>query len=189
MFCARCGQQIPDASEICPLCGREATIPIEPQPGVGRTDPGADLAQSQPAMPQISPRTLGLQGVGGWLFFFCITLIVLSPLATFVEVMALPNIDAPGMILELIRAAFGIVVGIFLWNLRPVAFTLLWIYFAFCCTAWDPRNPGFCRRRTKAPRRPDCVCARLNLRGPMGRLFSQVGAGQGQLWTQSVVGF
>ena len=33
------------------------------------------------------------------------------------------------MVLEFLRVAFGIVVGIFVWNVRPVAFTLLWFYF------------------------------------------------------------
>lgn len=33
------------------------------------------------------------------------------------------------MVLEFSRAAFGMIVGVFVWNKRPVAFTLLWIYF------------------------------------------------------------
>ncbi len=132
MFCARCGEQIPDASELCPLCGRETTIQLQPQPAaVRQPNTSAVLAQPQLTTPSISSRDRGLQGVGGWLLFFCIALIILGPLATFAEVMSLSNIDAAGMILEFARAGFGIVVGIFLWNVRPVAFTLLWVYFAF----------------------------------------------------------
>lgn len=131
MFCARCGQQIPDASETCPLCGRETTIKLEPQPSVAQANAGTALAQPQPVTPSISPHHRGLQGVGGWLLFFCIALIILGPLVTFVQVMNLPNVDPLAMGLEFARAAFGIAVGIFLWNVRPVAFTLLWIYFGF----------------------------------------------------------
>jgi hypothetical protein len=94
-------------------------------------DVAAAIAQPQPVTSPISSRNRELQGVGGWLLFFCIALIILGPLVTLVQVMNLPNVDALGMILEFARAALGIVVGILLWNVRPIAFTLLWIYFGF----------------------------------------------------------
>jgi hypothetical protein len=71
-----------------------------------------------------------LQGVRGWLLFFCISLTVLGPLFALSQVTALSTEDAVGSILELARAVYGLVVGIFLWNVRPEAFRLLWIYFA-----------------------------------------------------------
>jgi len=70
-----------------------------------------------------------LQGVGGWLLLFCVGLILLGPLLTLSQVINSGTADTLGMVLEFLRVAFGIVVGIFVWNVRPVAFTLLWFYF------------------------------------------------------------
>jgi hypothetical protein len=132
MFCARCGQQIPDASEVCSLCGREATIKLAPQPGMGPERAGAAFEQAQSPLP-ISSRDRNAQKVGGWLLFFCIVVIIVGPLSALVEVMSFSgNIDADislAVALDLVRAVLGLVTGIFLWNVRPVAFTLLWIYF------------------------------------------------------------
>jgi len=126
MFCARCGHQIPDASEICPLCGREATIQL-PAP---METAAASTATAPAAAPSFSAVDRDLQGVRGWLLFFCISLTVLGPLFALSQVTALSTEDAVGSILELARAVYGLVVGIFLWNVRPEAFRLLWIYFA-----------------------------------------------------------
>jgi len=62
-------------------------------------------------------------------------LVIVGPLSALVEVMTLSNnsLDASaitiGVILDLARAALGVAVGAFVWNVRPFAFTLLWIYF------------------------------------------------------------
>src|SRR5215475_3862915 len=86
MFCARCGQQIPDASEICPLCGREASLKIDSPPATSSTLTGAAAAPGQIQCPG-EPKTIGppirqpdLKGVGGWLLFFCISITFLTPL-------------------------------------------------------------------------------------------------------------
>jgi len=63
MFCARCGGQIADTAEICPLCGREASLRIEPPPPL----PGPAL-QPQYAVPVFAAIT-GPHGIGGWLLF------------------------------------------------------------------------------------------------------------------------
>ncbi|MBZ5532173.1 MAG: DUF2569 family protein [Acidobacteriia bacterium] len=132
MFCARCGQQIPDASELCPLCGREAVLHLPP------SSPSDPLAAPH-ASPQVQPRARvafggGPIGVGGWLLFFCITITILSPVAIFSQSAALIRRrglqTSTGTLIYVARAAYGIVVGIFLWMGHPVAMFLLRIYFA-----------------------------------------------------------
>jgi uncharacterized membrane protein YvbJ len=77
MFCARCGQQIPDASEICPQCGREATLIPPSSPSV--TTPQLSNSSAPNFMPAATlPRKR--KEVDGWLMFFCILLIVIAPL-------------------------------------------------------------------------------------------------------------
>ncbi|HET9365428.1 MAG TPA: DUF2569 family protein [Candidatus Angelobacter sp.] len=138
MFCARCGQQIPDASEICPLCGREATLkldppPAMPAPAMSAATPAATVAPGQiqwPAEPAvIGPpmRRPDLKGVGGWLLFFCISLTLFAPVLMLVRVWS-GGFELEGMI-DLALTAFGVLVGIMVWNVHPRAFVLLWVYF------------------------------------------------------------
>src|SRR5262245_16085730 len=118
MFCARCGQQIPDASELCPLCGREATVklasPASPAPG-----PAVAAAPAQiqwPAEPEsisAPARRPDLRGVGGWLLLFCISLTILAPLLMFIRVWG-RGFELESM-LDLALAAFGVLVGSMVW--------------------------------------------------------------------------
>jgi hypothetical protein len=131
MFCARCGEQIPDACEICPQCGREANL--SPQSG-----PSAVVQAAFPAPEQIgalsSPNfapaavlPLKQKEVGGWLMFFCILLILVVPIA--VMAMAWSGNLGIEVVFNIAWAAYGVLVGAMLWNVRPRAFLLLWIYF------------------------------------------------------------
>ncbi|HKD79678.1 MAG TPA: DUF2569 family protein [Candidatus Angelobacter sp.] len=131
MFCARCGQQIPDAIEICPLCGREATLKIDPSRAAPA--PATAAAPGQIQWPD-EPATIGppvrrpdLKGVGGWLLFFCISLTFLSPL--FMAIRAWGGGFGVANTIDFVVAGFGVLVGIMLWNVNPRAFLLLWIYF------------------------------------------------------------
>ena len=132
MFCARCGQQIPDVSEVCPLCGREATAKIESPAATSVTAAAAAPGQIKwPDEPQtISPpaRRPGLKGVGGWLLFFCILLTLVNPAAVFV--MAWSGGFSEDNLVYFAWAVFGVVVGAMLWNVNQRVFVLLWIYFA-----------------------------------------------------------
>ncbi|HEY7406349.1 MAG TPA: DUF2569 family protein [Candidatus Angelobacter sp.] len=133
MFCARCGQQIPDASEICPLCGREAALKVDPPPAMPATSqaaaaaPGQILWPDEPAVIGPPKRRPDLKGVGGWLLFFCVSLTVLVPLVLAFRVWA-SGLGWEG-IFDLALAAYGVLVGIMVWNVHPRAFVLLWIYF------------------------------------------------------------
>lgn len=124
MFCARCGQQIPDASELCPLCGREATLALIPQPA-----PDA-LAQPQFTLPSF-PIAHGPKGVGGWLLFYCLSLTTLGPALVLLGYWFTFRLHGfnPRMVLNTAHVLYEIVVGIFLWTRRPAALALLKIYF------------------------------------------------------------
>jgi hypothetical protein len=124
MFCARCGQQIPDASEICPQCGREATLIPPSSPSV--TTPQLSNSSAPNFMPAaMLPRKR--KEVDGWLMFFCILLIVIAPL--FVMFMAWSAEPGPDTAAYIVWAGFGVLVGVMIWNLYRHSFVLLWIYF------------------------------------------------------------
>ena len=124
MFCARCGEQIPEASQICPLCGREANVKLALAPASAAPAPALEPSSTAPVL----PIRKDLQGVGGWLLFFCISLVLLGPLAILAETTS-SSIDTAGIVLDIARASFGVVVAIFIWRVRPLVFPLLWIYF------------------------------------------------------------
>lgn len=122
MFCARCGQQIPEASEICPLCGREATVKLIPV-----TEPIA----REPRFSRVpTPAIQGPSGVGGWLLFFCVSLVVLAPAFTLINLsrmaFSLQNLYYLANVAQVLYAA---VVGGMLWTRRPGSFLFLRIYF------------------------------------------------------------
>ena len=131
MFCARCGGQIPDISEMCPLCGREATLNLPPPPPLPAA--AAAPAPAQIRWPDDSQqfrapvRRPDLEGIGGWLLFFCVSMTVLTPL------FILARVGGSGFevttIIDLSFSAFGLFVGIMVWTVSAHAFLLLWIYF------------------------------------------------------------
>jgi hypothetical protein len=128
MFCARCGQQIPEASEICQLCGQEASIKLDPVP---------QPAPSKPSVPYAFvtiPSNLGPRGIGGWLLLYCLYITVLGPLIVLGLIarwMSLRNLGTPdaSYLLEAVRVLYGGVVGVFLLMSKPVSLYLLKIYF------------------------------------------------------------
>ena len=124
MFCARCGQQIPDASEICQLCGQEATLRIDPAP-----PPPPFPAQTQYKAPNFSYGNSRVQGVGGWLLVFCIIITMVSPLLVFAQISAQARGPNPYNMLDVVRVLYGVIVGIVLWMRRQVAILMLKIYF------------------------------------------------------------
>lgn len=123
MFCARCGQQIPDASEICPLCGQQTTLKLDPVPAPAP-------AELRPPYAFVTiPQNLGPSGIGGWLLLYCIGLSVLMPILGLAELSVLLRFRNYEYSLEILRVIYGTVVGVFLLMKRPVALFLLRIYF------------------------------------------------------------
>jgi len=124
LFCTRCGQQIPDATEICPLCGREASLRLDPPPPAPVTAPQFHL----PA--PLAPIVHGPNGVKGWLLVYCLTLTMLGPAFVVINFSAEPSrFTNPSGLMETIRIAYGMVVGILLWTRRPISLLLLKVYF------------------------------------------------------------
>jgi hypothetical protein len=124
MFCARCGQQIPDASEICQVCGREATL-IPSSPPFVTTQPfsNSPALNFTPAATPLSKQ----KEVGGWLMFFCILLTLVNPI--YVLVMAWSGDYGIEFLFNIVWAAFGALVGRMVWGVQQRVFPLLWIYF------------------------------------------------------------
>jgi len=61
------------------------------------------------------------------LLVFCILLTVVAPFA--VLIWAWSSQFEPESIVNIVWAAFGVVVGMMVWNVHRSAFVLLWIYF------------------------------------------------------------
>jgi hypothetical protein len=131
MFCARCGQQIPDASETCPLCGREATIEVPPQPYAAEGIVAVVAAPNSRAVPAAKPLRKDLQGVGGWLLFFCIATTIVSPVAALNAVLASEAAAQlnRGTLVTAAFAIFGLVVGFSVWTKSSLAISMLRVYF------------------------------------------------------------
>jgi Protein of unknown function (DUF2569) len=126
LFCARCGQQIPAASETCPLCGQETTLKLEPAPSV------PDVPYPFVTIPQ----TIQLSGVGGWLLLYCIGMAILVPLLISIQLFswayflhASVRLVNKTLILAMVQELYSAIVGVFLWMGRPVALLLLRIHF------------------------------------------------------------
>jgi hypothetical protein len=131
VFCAKCGQQIPESSDICPLCGREATFKMGSLPTVPAFGsvpaPGEIIWPDKSQKISLPAGRPGMKRIGGWLLFFCIMLTVLAPITVLIQAWT-GDIGAEGLF-EVAWAAFGALVGVMTWNVNPRAFLLLWIYF------------------------------------------------------------
>jgi hypothetical protein len=130
MFCARCGQQIPDATETCPLCGQEANIQLPPQQhNVIQGPVAAVLAPADTPTPASKPIRKDLQGVGGWLLIFCIGTTILGPATVFNALTLGGTQFDPAMLVPAATAILGIVVGTTVWTRSAMAIPMLRIYF------------------------------------------------------------
>lgn len=126
MFCARCGQQIPEASVTCPLCGREATIDVPPNRDAAQ---GAVVVPSAPGHAVAPPIRKDLQSVGGWLLLFCIGTTIVSPVTVLNALVSAGVEFNPAFLVPAAMAIFGIVVGITVWTRSTMAIPMLRIYF------------------------------------------------------------
>lgn len=135
MFCARCGQQIAEGTQVCPYCGQPPVIAwksvaAEPAPAAPTYDSAASYAVSAP----------GPRGVQGWLLFFCVFMTILQPawLLSFFGLARLPEryffralFIRPEFLLGLLRVLFGIVTGALVWAEHRSAMAFVRIYYAW----------------------------------------------------------
>jgi len=134
MFCARCGQQIADASEICPLCGREANIHLPPQP-----EPASYISRATaPGQPALLSSTFReeLQGVRGWLLWFCIVTAILTPLGNAGALMRFAAAGSPWTLYYGVLVTFSLLVGVSVWRTMPSAISVVKAYF-ISFAAWE----------------------------------------------------
>jgi hypothetical protein len=145
MFCARCGQQIPEALGLCPVCGYQVNAPVSPAPAASVAQPmaAAPAGEQLPPPPPMAYAAPVHHGIGGWLLVFCIGFTILWPLWQLSQY-ALYHFAFRGPLgwLGPFRLIFGIVVGAMLWTGKPVAMQLLRIYFvlAGALTLWGLFN-------------------------------------------------
>ena len=129
MFCARCGQQLPEGSQACPQCGQPVNWIWQPAPPPPLTpgQPAGTAPAAQYAAP-VAYASYTPQGVGGALLFFCICFTILWPIWNLGQyaffTFRLTAISA----LALARLVLGIIVGAMLWSRQAAAMVLLRIY-------------------------------------------------------------
>jgi hypothetical protein len=117
MFCPHCGKEVKVVSRYCRWCG--AATELSPEfVGASRSMPDERTDSA------VYNREL--EGVWGWLLFFCLWLVLLSP--------ALVLISGPGRLLlfnviSRLLVVFGVLVGTSLWSRYKHALGLLRIYF------------------------------------------------------------
>jgi hypothetical protein len=119
MFCSNCGQQVRSGQKFCPVCGSL-------QPSANSDFHGAQQASAgtYPFAPAAKPDEL--EGVFGWLRFFCFLITVVAPLSLFLPGRGLP-LAAEAIISVL--TVFGVLVGANLWSAGRNALEMLKIYF------------------------------------------------------------
>jgi hypothetical protein len=107
MFCAKCGESIPE-SEVCPLCGRPAKLKLPTQ--VSSTPESiAAAAATAPQIASHSSRNSRLKGVRGWLALFWVIITILSPARILMSVFSHPLHS--WNLIDLSLAAFSLTVG------------------------------------------------------------------------------
>jgi hypothetical protein len=126
MFCARCGEQIPEASEICPLCGQKATVELPAASAQTSAAPAPALDHTSSAFPLIRR---DLQGVGGWLLFFCVITTILTPLGNLSSLIRLAEAESLWALYYCILVGFSFLVGMSVWRVSPFAMALVKVYF------------------------------------------------------------
>lgn len=125
LFCQNCGQEHPLYVDLCPRCGHR-----QPRPSAS---PFVSVTLSQPAE--------DLRGVGGWLFFLCISLAIIAPvMQALIAAKALTNLATARVPIQtLLRlgsvgaiygglAIFSCFAGFMLWMEAPKAVSVAKAY-------------------------------------------------------------
>jgi|SRR5450432_2488927 hypothetical protein len=116
MFCANCGQPVSSVQRFCQSCGS-----LQPA-GFGGTPQTA--AGTYPSIETARPHEL--EGVFGWLRFFCFLITVVAPVGLFIPDRRLPLAIAA---IHGVLIIFGILVGANLWSVGRNALEMLKVYF------------------------------------------------------------
>jgi hypothetical protein len=118
MFCPGCGKDVGMAKRFCRFCGGS----LSPSPATP-----AGSARGFSAAVDSAAAGSELEGVWGWLLFFCLIQTVLAP------AWAIEFRSNAGLLVDLlvwVRVLFGVFVAICLWSRSGYALKLLRIYFS-----------------------------------------------------------
>jgi len=116
MFCPACGKDVGIARRFCRFCGSS----LNPSPATPAGSPNYTYVTAARAT------TPELEGVWGWLLFFCLILTVLAPIA------AIEDGSSGWLLIDVLvglKVFFGVFVAINLWSRSEYALKLLRIYF------------------------------------------------------------
>ncbi|WP_059424730.1 DUF2569 family protein [Sulfuricella sp. T08] len=135
MYCTQCGSEILIGAHFCHKCGA----------AVGSTQASAILLPPvvQPTVTKVATADATLKGVKGWLAFLCISLTILSPLSTIVELIRAWEATAslfssfPSMrimvsietTMSIWLMAFSFYAGSVLWSVKQNAVKIAKAYF------------------------------------------------------------
>jgi hypothetical protein len=81
-------------------------------------------------MPICDPELRNLKGVGGWLLFFCIVLLIVQPAAIFIEASG----DPAGLVIAFLLSGLSMTTSIMLILEKRSALVWLWWYFGVFVT-------------------------------------------------------
>lgn len=144
MYCTACGSQNPDVGSYCFNCGKplmsqgDGLTGAAVAPVVEVTQPTPPLsAAAQPADSEgehLRSEHPELVGVNGWLGWFCIVLIIISPIVMVINVCF--EFSAYSLV-DLSFAALSVYTGVCLWKVSPRALKLtkILLIIQFCIGA------------------------------------------------------
>jgi len=125
-FCISCGEKLstlsasPSSLSASIISNAAAAAPA---PAPISTSGSLDPTSARPAISD--PELRSLKGVGGWLLFFCIALLIIQPVANFFEAAG----DPVALVIAFLLSALSITTSIMLILEKPSAFAWLWSYF------------------------------------------------------------
>jgi zinc-ribbon domain len=119
MFCTNCGQPVSRGQRFCNACGSLQASVNAGFRGAQQATAGAYPVTEAANLPE-------LEGVFGWLRFFCFLITVVAPVGLFI-----PNRRLPLAITAIhgVLIIFGILVGANLWSVGRNALEMLKVYF------------------------------------------------------------
>jgi hypothetical protein len=133
MNCSGCGKLHTSDDRSCAGCGmRLESASPSANTGFGAAAVAApaqmiDASQSEYIASRLSPELERLQGIGGWLMWFCFVLIFLQPLMNFSEAVRDSSISA--LVFAIFLSALSITTGTLVYRRKPAAFPWLKWYF------------------------------------------------------------
>ncbi|RZU29071.1 hypothetical protein [Edaphobacter modestus] len=147
MYCVGCSSQNPDAGVFCFNCGKEliasptaavaaqqatqvtSAIPMHPAVTSQSPEPPLDFA-----VDAIRNEYPNLNGVGGWLLWFCFITTIVSPAIVVISSLSHPSGYS---LIDICLAIFSVFTGVNLWKAKPQALRLTKVLLAiqFCIGA------------------------------------------------------